>query len=150
MFGSQALGFRPDVMSLAKALSSGYVPIAAVMVPEPMYQALLSESRKIGTFGHGFTYSGHPVAAAVALKTLEIYERDRIVDKVVALVPQFRDGLKRLGEHPLVGEARGLGLIGGVELVADKRTKRAFDPKLGVAARCVAAAQAEGLIVRYL
>ena len=115
-----------------------------------MYEALLAESRKIGTFGHGFTYSGHPVAAAVALKTLEIYARDRIVDKVVALAPQFRDGLRRLGEHPLVGEARGLGLIGGIELVAEKRTKRSFDPKLGVAARCVAAAQAEGLIVRYL
>jgi 4-aminobutyrate--pyruvate transaminase len=90
------------------------------------------------------------VAAAVALKTLEIYARDRIVDKVTALAPQFRDGLRRLGEHPLVGEARGLGLIGGIELVADTRTKRSFDPKLGVAARCVAAAQAEGLIVRAL
>jgi 4-aminobutyrate--pyruvate transaminase len=90
------------------------------------------------------------VPAAVALKTLEIYARDRIVDKVVALAPQFREGLRRLGEHPLVGEARGLGLIGGIELVADRRTKRSFDPKLGVAARCVAAAQAEGLIVRSL
>jgi len=90
------------------------------------------------------------VAAAVALKTLEIFARDRIVDKVVALIPQFRDGLNRLSQHPLVGEARGLGLMGGIELVADKRTKRAFDPKLGVAMQCVAAAQAEGLIVRAL
>jgi 4-aminobutyrate---pyruvate transaminase len=115
-----------------------------------MYDALVSESRKIGTFGHGFTYSGHPVAAAVALKTLEIMARERIVEKVVALAPQFADALRRLGEHSLVGEARGIGLIGGLELVADKRTKRAFDPKLGVAARCVAAAQNEGLIVRHL
>jgi 4-aminobutyrate--pyruvate transaminase len=150
MFGSEMLGYRPHAISVAKALSSAYLPIAGVMVPERMYEALLAESRKIGTFGHGFTYSGHPVAAAVALKTLEIYARDRIVDKVAALAPQFRDGLRRLGEHALVGEARGLGLIGGIELVADKRTKRSFDPKLGVAARCVAAAQAEGLIVRYL
>jgi len=150
MFGSEVLGYRPHAISVAKALSSAYLPIAAVMVPERMYEALLAESRKIGTFGHGFTYSGHPVAAAVALKTLEIYARDRIVDKVTALAPQFRDGLRRLGEHPLVGEARGLGLIGGIELVADKHTKRSFDPKLGVAARCVAAAQDEGLIVRYL
>jgi 4-aminobutyrate--pyruvate transaminase len=115
-----------------------------------MYDALVDDSRKIGTFGHGFTYSGHPVAAAVALKTLEIYARDRIVDKVSALAPRFADGLRRLGDHPLVGEARGLGLIGGLELVADKPSKRSFDPKLGVAARCVAAAQAEGLIVRSL
>jgi 4-aminobutyrate--pyruvate transaminase len=150
MFGSEALGYRPHAISVAKALSSAYLPIAGVMVPERMYEALIAESRKIGTFGHGFTYSGHPVAAAVALKTLEIYVRDRVVDKVTALAPQFRDALRRLGEHPLVGEARGLGLIGGLELVADKRTKRPFDAKLGVAARCVAAAQAEGLIVRYL
>ena len=150
MFGSEALGYRPHAVSVAKALSSAYLPIAAVLVPERMYDALVEESRKIGTFGHGFTYSGHPVAAAVALKTLEIYARDRIVDKVSALAPRFADGLRRLGEHPLVGEARGLGLIGGLELVADKPSKRSFDPKLGVAARCVAAAQAEGLIVRSL
>jgi len=148
MFGSEVVGYRPHAISIAKALSSAYLPIAGVLVPPRIYDALLDESRKIGVFGHGFTYSGHPVAAAVALKTLEIFARDRIVDKVVALMPQFRAGLNRLGEHPLVGEARGLGLVGGVELVADKRTKRAFDPKLGVAARCVAAAQAEGLIVR--
>jgi 4-aminobutyrate---pyruvate transaminase len=150
MFGCEALGYRPHAISVAKALSSAYLPIAGVMVPERMYETLVAESSKIGTFGHGFTYSGHPVAAAVALKTLEIYARDRIVDKVTALAPQFRDALRRLGEHPLVGEARGLGLIGGLELVADKRTKRLFDAKLGVAARCVAAAQAEGLIVRSL
>jgi 4-aminobutyrate--pyruvate transaminase len=150
MFGSEVLGYRPHAISVAKALSSAYLPIAGVMVPQRMYDALVAESRKIGVFGHGFTYSGHPVAAAVALKTLEIYARERIVDKVAALVPQFRDGLRALGEHPLVGEARGLGLMGGLELVADKRTKRSFEPKLGVAARCVAEAQAEGLIVRSL
>ena len=148
MFGSQALGFRPDGMSLAKALSSGYVPIAAVMVPEPMYQALLSESRKIGTFGHGFTYSGHPVAAAVALKTLEIYERDRVMEQAAAKAPQFMARLRALGEHPIVGEVRGIGLIGGVELVADKRTKRSFDRECGVGARCVRFAEDNGLIVR--
>ena len=150
MFGSEVLGYRPHAISVAKALSSAYLPIAGVMVPERMYEALLAESRKIGVFGHGFTYSGHPVAAAVALKTLEIYARERIVDKAAALAPQFRDGLRALGEHPLVGEARGLGLMGGLELVADKRTKRSFEPKRGVAARCVAEAQAEGLIVRSL
>ena len=77
-----------------------------------MYQAMLDESRKIGTFGHGFTYSGHPVAAAVALKTLEIYARERIVEQVARKAPQFQARLAALGEHPLVGEARGLGLVG--------------------------------------
>jgi 4-aminobutyrate---pyruvate transaminase len=150
MFGSDAVGYKPHAISVAKALSSAYLPIAAVMVPQRMHDALVAESRKIGTFGHGFTYSGHPVAAAVALKTMEIIARDRIVDKVAALAPQFAVALRQLGEHPLVGEARGLGLIGGLELVADKPTKRSFDPAHGVAARCVAAAQDEGLIVRYL
>src|SRR5438876_4290385 len=149
-FGSQALGFRPDGISVAKASSSGYAPIAAVLVPEPMYEALLTESRKIGTFGHGYTYSGHPVAAAVALKTLEIYARDRIIEAAAAKAPQFQARLRRRGEHPLVGEARGLGLVGGIEIVADKRAKRSFYPGKAVAAQCVRFAEAEGLIVRFL
>jgi 4-aminobutyrate---pyruvate transaminase len=149
-FGSQALGFRADGVSIAKALSSGYAPIAAVLVPERMYEALLIESRKIGTFGHGFTYSGHPVAAAVALKTLEIYARDRVIEQAAAKAPQFQARLRRLGEHPLVGEARGIGLIGGVELIADKRTKRPFEPTYAVGARCVRFAEENGLIVRSI
>jgi 4-aminobutyrate---pyruvate transaminase len=147
-FGCEALNFRPHALSVAKALSSAYLPIAGVMLPEVMYQALLSESRKLGGFHHGFTYSGHPVAAAVAVKTLEIYARDKIFERAAARIPQFQQHLKRLGDHPLVGEARGLGLMGGLELVADKRAKRAFDPKQGVAARCVRLAEEEGLIVR--
>jgi 4-aminobutyrate--pyruvate transaminase len=147
-FGCEALNFRPHALSVAKALSSAYLPIAGVMMPEVMYQALLSESRKLGGFHHGFTYSGHPVAAAVAIKTLEIYARDKIFDRAAARIPQLQQHLKRLGEHPLVGEARGLGLMGGLELVADKRSKLAFDPKQGVAARCVRLAEEEGLIVR--
>ena len=80
-FGCETLGFRPQSISVAKALSSAYLPIAGVMIPEDLYQALLGESQKIGVFGHGFTYGGHPVAAAVALKALEIYARDRIIEK---------------------------------------------------------------------
>jgi 4-aminobutyrate--pyruvate transaminase len=149
-FGCQAFGFQPHSISVAKALTSAYVPMAAVTVPETMYQAMLDESRKIGTFGHGFTYSGHPVAAAVALKTLEIYARERIVERAAQMSPQFQGRLTALAEHPLVGEARGLGLVGAVELVADKETKRSFDAKAGVAPRAVAFAEAEGLIVRFL
>jgi 4-aminobutyrate--pyruvate transaminase len=149
-FGCQALGFVPDGVSLAKALTSGYVPMAAVMVSEPMYQALLDESRKIGSFGHGFTYSGHPVAAAVAVKTLEIYARDRLFEAVAQKAPRFQAWLKALGQHPLVGEARGTGLIGAIELVADTATKRSFDPKAGVGPRAVRFAEEEGLIVRFL
>ncbi len=150
MFGCTALGFAPDSITVAKALTSAYVPLSALTVPETMYQAMLDESRKIGTFGHGFTYSGHPVAAAVALKALDIYARERIAEQAANKAPQFQMRLSALGEHPLVGEARGLGLVGGVELVADKKTKRAFDPKAGVGARAVRLAEEEGLIVRFI
>ena len=147
-FGCEKLGFRPQSISIAKMLSSAYLPIAGVMIQEEMYQALISESKKIGVFGHGFTYGGHPVSAAVALKALEIYARDRVVEKAAERGVQFQARMKKISEHPLVGEARGLGLIGGIELVADKNTKRAFSPQHGVAARAVQLAEAEGLIVR--
>ena len=147
-FGCEKLNYAPHSISVAKMLSSAYLPIAGVMIPELMYQALLTESRKIGVFGHGFTYGGHPVSAAVALKAIEIYARDRIIETAATRAPQFQSRLKALGEHPLVGEARGLGLIGGVELVADKTSKRSFDPQHGVGARAVQFAEAEGLIVR--
>jgi 4-aminobutyrate---pyruvate transaminase len=148
MFGCEKLGFRPQSISVAKALSSAYLPIAAVMIPELMYEALLAESKKIGVFGHGFTYGGHPVSAAVALKTIEIYVRDRIIEKAAKRAPLFQARLMALNQHPLVGEARGLGLIGGVELVADKASKRSFEPQHGVGARVVRFAEDEGLIVR--
>jgi 4-aminobutyrate---pyruvate transaminase len=147
-FGCQKLNFAPHAISVAKALSSAYLPIAGVMIPEIMYQALLSESKKIGVFGHGFTYGGHPVSAAVALKALEIYSRERIFERVAKLAPQFQKRLAALNAHPLVGEARGLGLIGGVELVANKKTRQAFAPTQGVGARAVRFAEDEGLIAR--
>jgi 4-aminobutyrate--pyruvate transaminase len=150
MFGCTALGFEPHSITVAKALTSAYVPMAALTVPEVAYQAMLDESRKIGTFGHGFTYSGHPVAAAVALKALDIYARERIAEQAARKAPQFQARLSALGTHPLVGEARGIGLVGGVELVADKKTKRSFEPKSGVGARAVRYAEEEGLIIRSL
>ena len=148
MFGCEKLGFRPQAISVAKALSSAYLPIGAVMIPELMYEALLLESKKLGSFGHGFTYGGHPVSAAVALKAIEIYERDRIIEKAARRAPLFQARLKALGSHPLVGEARGLGLIGGLELVADKKSKRAFNAQHAVGTAAVRFAEEEGLIVR--
>jgi 4-aminobutyrate---pyruvate transaminase len=150
MFGSTAMNMKPDTVSLAKAITSAYLPLGAVMIPEKMYQAMLDESRKIGTFGHGFTYSGHPVAAAVALKTLEIYARDHILDHVGAVMPGFWQRLNKLKAHPLVGEVRGKGLVAGVELVANKVTKANFAPARAVGARATAAAQSEGVLLRNL
>jgi len=147
-FGCQKLKFVPHAISIAKALSSAYLPIAAVMIPEIMYQALLAESKKIGVFGHGFTYGGHPVSAAVALKALEIYARDLIFERAAKHAPQFQARLAARNGHPLVGEARGLGLIGGVELVDNKKTRKSFAPGQGVGPRAVRFAEDEGLIVR--
>jgi 4-aminobutyrate--pyruvate transaminase len=149
-FGCTALDMKPDTMSLAKAITSSYQPLSAVLIPDKIYDAMLAESRKIGTFGHGNTYAGHPVAAAVAVKTLEIYARDDVFGHAARLAPQFQRRLKALADHPLVGEARGLGLVGGLELVADKQTKRAFAPKQGVAPKTVVFGQQEGVIVRAI
>jgi len=150
MFGSQTFGLTPDSISMAKALTSAYAPLAAITVPEHVYEAMLDESRKLGTFGHGYTYSGHPVSAAVGLKAIEIYERDNIVGHVRAVSPAFLGRLHGVSEHPLVGETRGIGLIGGIELVANKATKRAFDPKIGVGARMAKFCEEEGLIARAM
>ena len=147
-FGSDAVGMRPDTISFAKAVTSGYLPLGGVSIDEPLYRAMLDESAKLGGFGHGTTYSGHPVACAVANKAIAIYRRDRVIERAAEKAPGFQARLAALADHPLVGEARGLGLIGGLEIVADKDAKRSFDPRAAVAARCVGFAQAEGLIVR--
>jgi 4-aminobutyrate---pyruvate transaminase len=150
MFGSETFGMKPDTVSVAKALSSAYVPIGAVTVGGDMYEAMLEQSRKIGTFGHGFTYTAHPVAAAVACKTLEIYEKRNIVSHVQSLAPTFEKRVAKLADHPLVGNSRAKGLIGAVELVADKETKRAFDASQGVGPAAMNNAQNHGLIVRAM
>jgi 4-aminobutyrate---pyruvate transaminase len=111
---------------------------------------MIEQSRKIGVFGHGFTCSGHPVASAVALKALEIYARDGIVDRAKRKSPHFLARLRKLGQHPLVGDARGLGLLGAVELVVDKARKRSFDPRARIGACTVAFAEEEGVILRVL
>ncbi|WP_439814888.1 aspartate aminotransferase family protein [Zavarzinia sp. CC-PAN008] len=150
MFGCETYGIEPNSLSVAKQLSSAYLPISAVIIDEPMFQAMVEASKKIGTFGHGFTYSGHPAAAAVAVRTLEIYEKRRILDHVRSIVPHFQKRLRAFGEHPLVGEARGVGLVGALEMVADKRTKQSFQPTQGVGARIQAEAQEQGLIIRAM
>ncbi|HWI78031.1 MAG TPA: aspartate aminotransferase family protein [Ramlibacter sp.] len=150
MFGTETFALQPDIITLAKQLSSGYQPISALMVNEKIYRAMVEQSRKIGTFGHGFTYSGHPVCAAVALETLKIYEEERVLDHVRRIAPQFQRRLADLAGHPLVGDARGLGLIGAVELVADKSTKDSFPPTAGVAQYAGTRALSHGVMTRAL
>lgn len=148
LWGAETYGMQPTTLTAAKALSSGYLPISAVILPEFMYEPILEHSK--GVFGHGFTYSGHPVAAAVALKALEIYERDGIYERVRVLGSGFQRRLAACADHPLVGDARGVGLVGACELVRDKRTKAGFDADTAIATRVMHACQRHGLIVRAI
>ena len=150
MFGSQTYKLKPDMMSMAKALSSSYLPISAVMINEKVYKVLRDNTAKIGTFGHGFTYSGHPVSAAVALETLKIYEERNIVAQVRQVAPLFQRELRRFLSHPLVGEARSVGLIGALELVKSKSSKEPFTPQQGVGVQLAKNCQEQGLITRAI
>ena len=134
MWGSDTFALKPDILTTAKALSAAYMPISAVMISDPIFQSLVEQSAKIGVFGHGFTYSGHPVAAAAALETIKIYEERNIIKHVRKVSQHFQRALRQFAEHPLVGEVRGIGLMAAVELVSDKATKEQFPPELGVGA----------------
>ena len=148
MFGSQTFNIKPDIMTLAKGLSGAYQPISAIMVTEDIYKVLRDESNKIGFFGHAFTTTGHPVAVAVATRVQELMEERDIVNHVKRVSPFLQDGLRAFSDHPLVGNVRGVGLMAAIELVADKLTKRSFDPALKVKEFMRHRAQEHGLIIR--
>ncbi len=116
MFGTTTYALQPDMMTLSKQISSSYQPISALLINENVYQPLADESAKIGTFGHGVTAAGHPVAAAVALENIRIIEERDLVGNVRALSPKFLARLAAIADHPLVIERRGVGLIGAFEL----------------------------------
>ncbi len=147
-FGSQTYNIEPDTITLAKALTSSYLPLSAILIPDHIYQPIVDASAEIGTFGHGYTYSGHPVACAVGLKTIEIYQRDRIFERAADLAPHFQARLRSFADHPLVGDVRGVGLIGAVEFVANKQTRAAFEPAGKVGAHCFDRCHVHGLIAR--
>ena len=148
-WGSQTLDIQPDILTCAKALSASYMPISAVLVNDRVFQALAKESNEIGTFGHGFTYSGHPVPSAVAIETLKIYDETDMGGHVGSVGPHLQGELRRLfADHPLVGEVRGTGLIAAMELVADKATRTNFDPKAKVGPRLTKILEENGVIGR--
>ena len=151
VWGSQTMGLQPDILSCAKALTASFLPISAVMVNDKVYQALMSESDKIGTWGHGFTYSGHPVAAAVALEAQKVYEEIDLFGHAKRMSPIFQKHIQSFANHPLVGEAMGVGMVGALEIVADKKTKASFDlATVGAGAKVATQAQARGLLVRNM
>ncbi|MEO9339943.1 aminotransferase [Mesorhizobium sp. SB112] len=149
-WGCQTLGMRPTTISAAKQLTSAYSPLGAVMMPEDIYQSYVDHSATLGTFGHGFTYGGHPVGCALGVKAIEIYQKRDIIGHVRSLSPLFEQRLKKIADHPLVGETRYCGLMGGVELVADKKTKRSFDPSKGVGAQVAKIIEKNGAILRAI
>ena len=146
-FGCQTMGFNPQLVSLAKQLSSAYLPISASVIPEYMHEAMIEPSSKVGVLGHGYTYTGHPAACAAALKTLEIYKRDNLFEHAAEMGEYLQTRLKEFDSHPLVGEVRGRGLLAAVELVANKHSGEAFnDTSVGAYAK--QACQDNGLLIR--
>ena len=150
LFGSQTFKLEPDLLTTAKMITSAYVPLSALYVSGKIYQACADASASLGVFGHGYTYSGHPLGCAVALETLKIYEERQIVEHVRAMTPAFQQGLQAFAGHPLIGDVRGVGLIGAVELAEDRAARKPFDPKHGVGAYLVRRAQEHGLILRVM
>jgi 4-aminobutyrate---pyruvate transaminase len=150
MWGSQTYGIRPDMVTTAKALSAAMQPISAVLINDRIHDAMLAQSDKLGNFAHGYTYAGHPVAAAVALEVQKIYAEMDIVTRAKRLGPLLQSTLGRLKAHPLVGDVRGTGLIVGMELMRDGENRIPFDSALKVGARVDAAAMRHGLILRVV
>ncbi|TVQ40781.1 MAG: aminotransferase class III-fold pyridoxal phosphate-dependent enzyme [Wenzhouxiangella sp.] len=149
-FGCQTWNIKPATMTMAKALSSAYLPISAVAVPPFMYEAIEEAAGGVGLFAHGLTYAGHPVAAAVACRNLELMEERGIMAHAAEMGELLQAKLAPLADHALVGNLRGKGLIAGLELVADKATRELFPAQNKTAFKVAAACLAEGLVVRAL
>lgn len=150
-FGSTLYGMEPDLVTVAKGLTSGYMPLSGAIVGEKVYAVMEEAADRIGAFSHGYTYSGHPIAAAAANAVLDIVEKERLGDRAKTVGAHFQRRLKeRFAQLEIVGEVRGVGLLGAVEFVADRQTKRRFDPELKVGARISKAARDRGLIARAM
>lgn len=148
MFGSQKYGIEPDIMVLSKQITSSYQPLAAVLLSEKVHSVISRYSGELGVFGHGYTASGHPVATAVALENIRLIEERGLVENAANVGAVLQASLQELASHPLVGEVRGTGLIAAVELVADKASRRHFEPVGKAGAAVFERAHERGLIVR--
>lgn len=150
-FGSTLYGIEPDLVTVAKGLTSGYVPLSAAIVGERVYAVMEEAADRVGAFSHGYTYSGHPIAAAAANAVLDIFEKERLGERARVVGSHFHRRLKeKFAQLEIVGEVRGVGLLGAIEFVADRQTKRRFVPQLKVGARISKAARDRGLIVRAM
>jgi L-2,4-diaminobutyrate transaminase len=150
-FGCTLYGMEPDLVTVAKGLTSGYMPLSAAIVGERVYAVMEEAADRVGAFSHGYTYSGHPIAAAAANAVLDIVEREQLSERARTVGAHFLKRLKeRFAQLEIVGEVRGVGLLGAVEFVADRHTKRRFAPELKVGARISKAARDRGLIARAM
>lgn len=148
LFACEAEEVEPDLMTVAKGLTAGYLPMGAVLMSEAVYGAIADGAAEGAPIGHGHTYSAHPVSAAVALEVLRLYHEGGLLANGIAQAPRFEEGLQSLLRHPLVGDARQRGLLGALELVADKAGRRRFDPALRLSERITRTAYSNGLIFR--
>lgn len=146
----ETFGISPDMLVLSKQLTSSYLPMAAVLVSQDIYEAIASNTEKLGTFGHGFTGSGHPVAAAVALENLAIIEEQNLFENAAKMGSLLQEQLLALTDHPLVGEIRGLGLIAAVQLIADKESRERLAPAGKLGRFVFERAHDHGLIIRNI
>ena len=145
-FGCERFGFRPDLMTFAKGVTSGYIPLGGVMVGERIARVLIDQG---GEFNHGYTYSGHPVACAVAIANIRLLQRQRVVQNVHdVLGPYLAQQFAEIAKHPLVGEVQTCGLMGAVQLVRDKSTSKSFPAELDIGMVCRGHCFANGLIMR--
>ena len=150
-WGCEVMNMQPDLITIAKGVTSAYFPLSGCIVSDKVWQTLVAGGEKFGAFGHGYTYSAHPVGAAVAMANLDIIENEGLVANAKQRGVYLHERLQAaFSEHPLVGEVRGLGLIGAVEVVARKEPAQAFDPKLMVGMRIAKEALARGVITRAL
>lgn len=150
-FGSTLYGIEPDLVTVAKGLTSGYMPLSGAIVGQRVYEVMEEAADRVGVFSHGYTYSGHPIAAAAANAVLDIVEKEQLSDRARIIGLHFHKRLmERFAQLEIVGEVRGVGLLGAVEFVADRQTKRRFDPQLKVGARISKAARDRGLIARAM
>ena len=148
LFACAAEDVEPDLMTVAKGLTAGYAPMGAVLMSDEVYNGIADGAGTGSAVGHGQTYSAHPVSAAIGLEVLRLYHEGGLLANGVAQAPRFEAGLRDLLDHPLVGDARSRGLLGALELVSDKATKRRFDPALNLSERIATTAYRNGLIFR--
>lgn len=150
-FGSHLYGIEPDLITVAKGLTSAYFPLSAAIVGEKVYKVMEEGADRVGTFSHGYTYSGHPIGAAAANAVLDIVAKDDLAGKARDVGGYFQERLKAsFAQLPIVGEVRGVGMLGALEFVANRESKTRFDPVLKVGARISKAARDRGLIARAM